>query len=110
MLSWRDRMCGSISVAAPSASMNQDTLNKFMKPTEEISCGGGFFPPARNLANQATTPNQSFVLPTEAYSILVLKSDGNAVIYSDEAPRAEDEDLLMPTQSNDDDDDEGSEE
>ncbi len=102
-------MCGSISVGTPSATMHQDTLKQFMQPTEQISCGGGFFPPARNLANQSTL-NQSFVLPTEAYSILVLKSDGNAVIYSDETPREDDENFSMPTPFKDDDDDEGGSE
>ena len=100
-------MCGSISQGAPSATMHQDTLKKFMQPSEQISCGGGFFPPAHNLANQSTTPNQSFVLPTAAYSVLVLKSDGNAVIYSDEAPREDDGDFLMPAPSSDDEDDDG---
>lgn len=89
MSSWRERLCGS--VVLKSAGSTQDvSLSKFIKPSENVSCGGGFFPAKSNLANQKTFKG-NIVLPTQEYSILVLKNDGSAVIYSDAEPVKNDE-------------------
>lgn len=111
MLSWRDRLCGSLSVPTPTATAQGHALKEFLQPSEKVSCGGGFFPPSQNVANVFTPNPQSFVLPTEAYSVLVLKPDGNAIIYSDEEPRQgeDDGDFQIPKFSDDEDpEDEGS--
>lgn len=106
MLSWRDRLCGSLSLPTQTATAQGHALKEFVQPSEKVSCGGGFFPPLQNSANVFTPGHQSFVLPTQAYSILVLKSDGNAIIYSDEEPRQgeDDDDFQIPKFSDDDDD------
>ena len=89
MSSWRERLCGSI-VVMPDEEDYFASLEQFVNPNESLSCGGGFFPVNENVANMATNPN--FMLPTKAYSVLVLKEDGSAVIYSDDETRAPQED------------------
>lgn len=89
MHSWRERLCGSVVLKSASGTQGS-SLNKFISPSENISCGGGFFPAKTNLANQKTLKG-NLVLPTQEYSILVLKNDGTAVIYSDAEPVMSDE-------------------
>jgi hypothetical protein len=91
-------------VPTPAATAQGHALKEFTQPSEKVSCGGGFFPPTQNTANVFTPNPQSFVLPTEAYSVLVLKPDGNAVIYSDEEAPENDEDFSMPDFSKKDED------
>lgn len=86
MSSWRDRLCGS--VAMKNANEESDaSLQQFLNPNESISCGGGFYPTHKNMANMQTYNRNSFVLPTHRYSVLVFKDDGSAVIYSDVEPK-----------------------
>lgn len=89
MSSWRERLCGSVVLKSAGDSEGA-SLNRFIKPTDNISCGGGFFPAKSNLANQKTIKG-NIVLPTQEYSILVLNNDGSAVIYSDAEPVKNDE-------------------
>lgn len=76
---------------SPDDEEQLGSLEQFVNPNETISCGGGFFPVNENVANMSTNPN--FVLPTKAYSVLVLKEDGSAIIYSDDETRAPTEEL-----------------
>lgn len=84
MTSWRDRLCGSVVLKsasgedAPPASIQQ-----LLGSNEILSCGGGFFPVNVNTANMSSFKS-NFVLPTDKYSVLIFKQDGNAVIYSEE--------------------------
>jgi hypothetical protein len=89
MSSWRERLCGSV-VLKSTGEAEGASLSRFTKPTDNISCGGGFFPAKSNLANQKTIKG-NIVLPTQEYSILVLNNDGSAVIYSDAEPVKADE-------------------
>lgn len=82
MTSWRDRLCGSQVVKNPGEN-GASTIQQLLGSNEILSCGGGFFPVNMNNANM-TTFKSSFILPTQKYSVLVFKKDGNAVIYSEE--------------------------
>jgi len=100
MSSWRDRLCGSVALGNGDEEI-QESLKQFSNPNDSISCGGGFFPAHRNMANLKTMSN-NFVLPTKRYSVLVFRDDGSAVIYSDVEPKysLEEQDIdnmLKPT-------------
>lgn len=93
--SWRERLCGSVALEEEKR-LGSASLEQILNPNENVSCGGGFFPTIRkNIAN-LSTPNKNWFLPTEGYSILVVKPDGNAVIYTEEEPRESQDDEAIP--------------
>lgn len=66
------------------------TLAAVKSPNATLSCGGGFFPEPR--LKKSCAFNGNFMLPTQNYSVLIFKTDGSAVIYTDtEAPPAAEE-------------------
>lgn len=82
MTSWRDRLCGSVVVKNPGEE-GAASIRELLGSNQILTCGGGFFPVNLNNANM-TTFRSNFILPTQKYSVLVFKKDGNAVIYSEE--------------------------
>lgn len=82
MVSWKDRLCGSI-VTKNSGEEEVTSVKQLLSSNQMMSCGGGFFPVNLNNANMTTFKN-NFILPTQKYSVLIFKNDGNAVIYSEE--------------------------
>lgn len=81
MTSWRERLCGS-TVMGDKEAESSASLKQFLNPSSSVSCGGGFFPTLKNVANMQTL-RSNIVLPTDQYSVLMFKQDGTAVIYSD---------------------------
>jgi len=83
MSTWRDRLCGSI--ALNQSKDQQTSMESIKNPSQTLCCGGGHFPEDKKMLVSPYKGN--FFLPTKAYSVLVFKTDGTAVIYSDsEAP------------------------
>ena len=83
MITWKDRLCGSIVLKTSTEEGEATTIQQLLTSNQILSCGGGFFPLNTNNANMTTFRN-SFILPTKKYSVLIFKQDGNAVIYSEE--------------------------
>lgn len=81
MTSWRERLCGSVALNNQREESTA-SLQQFLTPNETVSCGGGFFPTTKNMANMQTF-RAGVVLPTDQYSVLMFRQDGTAVIYSD---------------------------
>lgn len=86
MTSWRKRLCGSQVVGTEMNESALATWQKFARPSQTLSHGGGFFPqPQQNLANMSTVQKRkSVMLATESYSVLMFKDDGSAIIYTDD--------------------------
>lgn len=82
MASWKDRLCGSL-VIKNQGEEEPTSIKQMLGSNQMLSCGGGFFPVNLNNANMTTFKN-NFILPTQKYSVLIFKNDGNAVIYSEE--------------------------
>jgi len=104
MSSWRERLCGSVVMLPANKHIDEEiSLEAFKRPNQNVSCGGGFFKTNKNLANVSTAKFSNVVLPTTKYSVLIVKGDGSAVIYSDtevqENSEDSDIDLLMEDQN-----------
>jgi hypothetical protein len=82
MMSWRERLCGSVVLKTPGEE-GSASIKQLLGQNEILTCGGGFYPVNLNTANMSSFKN-NFILPTDKYSVLVFKQDGNAVIYSEE--------------------------
>ncbi len=95
MTSWRDRLCGSQVLAAPG-DQKETALEQFLHPSDQLSCGGGFFPTIQQNVANLKTHNKNVVLPTDTYSVLIFKDDGSAVIYSDQELARDDEEMEQP--------------
>lgn len=91
MLSWRDRLCGSL-VPGRDNKQIQELLKRFACPTRTLSCGGAFLR-AEPVPHGAYRLDKNFLLPTRDYSVLILRNDGSVVIYSDSEPQQSVEDL-----------------
>lgn len=83
MMSWRERLCGSVVLKNANEEGGTASIKQLLGQNEILTCGGGFFPVNLNTANMSSIKS-SFILPTDKYSVLVFKQDGNAVIYSEE--------------------------
>lgn len=81
-MSWRERLCGSVVLKSPGEE-GTASIKQLLGQNEILTCGGGFYPVNLNTANMASFKN-NFILPTDKYSVLVFKQNGNAVIYSEE--------------------------
>lgn len=91
MSTWRERLCGSIAGGLEDEEA-KESLQQFLNPNENLSCGGGFFPNTSNEANLQTYTS-NFLLPTKTYSVLIFRNDGSAVIYSDNEETNSNDDL-----------------
>lgn len=79
--SWRERLCGSVAVQSDSAGEPIHNLDQVLKSSQHLSHGGGFLP-TQNPAHLQTST--SVILPTEKYAVMILKTNGHAVIYSED--------------------------
>jgi len=85
MISWREKLCGSVAVQDDDGEMPFDNLQQVLRSNEQLSHGGGFLP-TRNPAHLQTTSASTVnvILPTEKYAVMILKNNGQAVIYSED--------------------------
>ncbi len=91
MTSWRERLCGTVALRPASDDDSLQDLAQVLKANPHFSHGGGFLL-NKNPAHLKTA--RSVILPTEKYAVMILKTDGHAVIYSeDEAIAGAGEDL-----------------
>jgi len=79
--SWRERLCGSLAVQGDEANEPVHNLDQVLKSSQHLSHGGGFLP-TQNPAHLQTST--SVILPTEKYAVMILKTNGHAVIYSED--------------------------
>ena len=91
--SWRERLCGSVAVQGDEAGEPIHNLEQVLKSSQHLSHGGGFLP-TQNPAHLQTST--SVILPTEKYAVMILKTNGHAVIYS------EDENIINAADEDDD--------
>lgn len=93
MTSWREKLCGTLVQNPSNQNTEVSSLQNVLKSNAQLSCGGGFLP-NQNTAHLKT--NTNVILPTEKYAVMILKTNGSAVIYS------EDENLVNPVEDEDD--------
>lgn len=80
MSSWRQRLCGTTIAKNHDESDEFYSLDQVLRSNESLSHGGGAL--GQNQANLKTA--HQVILPTENYAVLILKRDGQAVIYSED--------------------------
>lgn len=90
MTTWRQQFCGTQALQAVTQKGKSLTLDQIVNPSETMSHGGQFAYKQENIT-QMKTFKGNFVLPTDHYSILLFKDNGNAVIYSDNDKQTGDE-------------------
>lgn len=81
MSSWRERLCGSQAIGPQDPNEEPLTMEQVHQSNDSLSHGGGFLG-TDNPAHLKTSTQ--VILPTDSYAVLILKRDGNAVIYSED--------------------------
>ncbi len=87
MMSWRERLCGTVALQSLSDAQPTPTMDQIVNPSDVMSDGGSYNKSNTNAANMSTI-QKNVILPTSFYSVMTFNKEGTAVIYSDSAKPA----------------------